>query len=1185
MASQTKNTVIALVALTTLGVVTWFAIQVLDDSGAAHTPIARIGDDAEDDGPATPLAPTPQDAEDEAEELVATPDVEREVVDVAVAVDGAGAPAGRVRVAGRLRLPAGTPTFERAVVYALAESHSYRDLYDGFDTPARRARGLEPDEGGELLAASPVAQDGSFAIEVERPTSGLVHLAVTGRFVYSRQSWPVRVTEDLDGFEIGAELGCWISGWTLPPEGEGETLTQRTEVALCPDLTAGFSPMGLAATAAKREVVVDADGWFEFGGVPVEQVYALLAKPETWAAETHLGVEAEPGEHVEVELALSRGGRIAGTVLDASGAPVAGAEVEFELDGLQGDVFEELGEVDVADDGTFEILGVPDDVVILRAEAPDHRPRTKRLDPIADGESLTGVAIVLDQGSWIHGTVSFPDGAPAADVWVHASPDIASSGGAGMGTVGVPESNGASSDEEGNFAIPGLSEATYVLTARTDEEPNALLELVTELGPPSEDEPAPATNWRARMSGVQAGGAPVDLVLEKLATLTVRVTDVDGDPIPEYRVWATLQGSGGMFGIGADRSSYTATDALDGTLDIDRLTGGKWDLFVSAKGYGDSDVFVAEVPEMVGGPPIEVRLLPASSVSGTVVDANGVPVAGARVTLEHDLASMMERMMRGESRSAPTDPEGAFLMDDLDPGSVSLIAEAEGHATSAPVALELIPGETENGVVLQLRKGGVVIAEVLSPEGDPVEGQMVMIQSMPTFTRNDMRTTNAEGIARFESVAPGKWQVIAMEASFLNAPESDEPSGDAMADLLGNMKLEVIEVDDGAEVRVVLGARPENPVQLFGVVEADGEPLEGAMVSLVSEEGTGMSGLSMKFTDEAGRFEIELDQAGAYLVTVQTDVSMGMQNSVEFLEVIPEETERFDLRLEMPAGRISGTVRDAEGKPLPSCRISLSAEGGVAYGSFVGGNYAEVTTDKDGNYDLRHLRPGKYTVAAGGSALGGMFGSDSRGGRSLSGGLTVGAGQWLQGIDFELGPAGALAGTVRGPDGQPVSGATIFVRNADGQLVDRFSMVTSDGAGRFRVEGLSPGNYRPSAETDDGLVGEGQLVTVSSEGEASATIAISEGTILRVVVVDKQEEEIRARVSVVDEEGREYSGMMSMASILENFGDGFSSREQRVGPLPPGRYVVTATADDGRESIKPVELEAQAERRVKLRLR
>jgi hypothetical protein len=60
---------------------------------------------------------------------------------------------------------------------------------------------------------------------------------------------------------------------------------------------------------------------------------------------------------------------------------------------------------------------------------------------------------------------------------------------------------------------------------------------------------------------------------------------------------------------------------------------------------------------------------------------------------------------------------------------------------------------------------------------------------------------------------------------------------------------------------------------------------------------------------------------------------------------------------------------------------------------------------------------------------------------------------------------------------------------------------------------------------------------------------------------------------------------MSLAEIMQAFTNGeFSSKEQKVGPLPPGKYKVTVTTNDGRKTTKPVTLTGQAERKLNVRM-
>ena len=72
---------------------------------------------------------------------------------------------------------------------------------------------------------------------------------------------------------------------------------------------------------------------------------------------------------------------------------------------------------------------------------------------------------------------------------------------------------------------------------------------------------------------------------------------------------------------------------------------------------------------------------------------------------------------------------------------------------------------------------------------------------------------------------------------------------------------------------------------------------------------------------------------------------------------------------------------------------------------------------------------------------------------------------------------------------------------------------------------------------------------------------------------------------VTDQDGNQVNGLWSLADLMKAFsGGGFSTDEQRVGPLPPGRYRVEAYAEDGRDAKKTVTLSGQEERPIRLRL-
>jgi hypothetical protein len=199
--------------------------------------------------------------------------------------------------------------------------------------------------------------------------------------------------------------------------------------------------------------------------------------------------------------------------------------------------------------------------------------------------------------------------------------------------------------------------------------------------------------------------------------------------------------------------------------------------------------------------------------------------------------------------------------------------------------------------------------------------------------------------------------------------------------------------------------------------------------------------------------------------------------------------------------------------------------------------------------------------------------------------VEVGEGNAVRGVDFQLGAGCELEGKVLDASGKPVPEAGIFVRDEQGRPVEHISMIASDAGGTFRLHGLAPGRYTVSARTD-ALVSDGEASAVLREGEpASVELRMESGTILLVTVSGADGKAIEASFSVVDDKGRQVNGLYSMADLMRVFTEGgFNAKEQRVGPLAPGKYKITAIGPDGKKTTKPVTLSGQAERKVNLEL-
>jgi hypothetical protein len=146
-------------------------------------------------------------------------------------------------------------------------------------------------------------------------------------------------------------------------------------------------------------------------------------------------------------------------------------------------------------------------------------------------------------------------------------------------------------------------------------------------------------------------------------------------------------------------------------------------------------------------------------------------------------------------------------------------------------------------------------------------------------------------------------------------------------------------------------------------------------------------------------------------------------------------------------------------------------------------------------------------------------------------------------------------------------------------------MIQSAADGAFKYEGVSAGEYVVSARGKNLASVESTPVRVPKAGTASVELVLHPGTKLVVEAMDDDGNPVQANITVTDARGREMQGMLGFAEMASGFSEGFDSSKQTIGPLPPGSYTVTAIADGGKKTSKPVNLDGQAERKLKLRLR
>mgnify|MGYP002629918987 CR=1 FL=1 len=1021
-----------------------------------------------------------------------------------------------------------------------------------------------------LVSFAKMEADGSFELKVP-DTSEVVHLAVAGRYSYSNGSKALRVGDEI---EITGHVGAWVTGQLSGPlDLEEESPYGEVGVAIFPDVSAGFSAQEIQNLAVTIAETPDDQGRFEFRSVPVEYTNAFFVNSENFGPKLLNGLDGillAPGQHHQIEVDLGAGATLRGVVMDEFMRPVTGGSVELRLPGAAGRGMGALRKTEVAEDGTFELTHVMTGTRMELSADPEGYLRGKEIikDTLQDGDVIEDILLQVKQGLALSGRVTYEDGTPAENAEVSLGLDFAGLDPSMMGQVAASfRAKSTTTDVAGKFELRGLESGQFKLVASLETE-----------------EGERAGHWWAIKSGLKGDEQNLLLSMQGLGVLAGTVTTEPEAKVGELTARMTLKGSGGMMGIGAQTTekSLGAPDEA-GAFKAEGIQPGVWEVSLKADGFSATEKLEVTIPQAAGEPLPNFLLTPSASVSGIVLDDQGAPISGATVTLELDMAGMIDANKKGGTPKTYSDHGGKYLLEDVAPGSRSVHATMAGYAASEVRAIDLQPGELVEDVTLALRVGGSITGEVFDKEGEPASGRTIIVQKVPAYNKQHIMESDRDGRFFVAHLEPGQWQVVAM-VNMLDG-SLDTSDGKGTANMMENLLMEVADVVDGVDTQVILGAAPEDPLALTGKVVCDGNPVEGAVVVLRSAKAEGMAGMLMATTDASGAFSKTLADRGSYLVTVQTGMSTGLQNSIESMVTIPEGVSEHKVTIELPLGGIAGTIYGADGKPAAGCRVTMHVGDGIAYGSFLGGHYTEMLTDEDGNYSIEFLEAGKYDLSAGGSTMGGLMGDDSTLGRQTRTGVVVAEGEWVRGIDFKLREPCELRGKVSGPDGSPVAGAAVFVRAENGELVDRFSFVTTNASGKFTYTGLAEGRYRVTAQKAGQVSASSEKVRVASGEPATAEVQLSTGTMLLVSLVDDSGSELRPKVSVRDENGEEWAGVLSIEQIMAEIGKGFDNKEQRVGPLPKGKYFVVATLEDGRSARKVVNLDGQEERKARLRLK
>jgi RNA polymerase sigma-70 factor (ECF subfamily) len=495
-----------------------------------------------------------------------------------------------------------------------------------------------------------------------------------------------------------------------------------------------------------RPVTSDARGRFVIdGGVRVGFVTAGGAG---WT--TLYSTQREsPDAADDFVVVVARERSVRGSVVDAVGAPVAGAVVEHKVaEGVRLALGEILrGSVEMAfttrtdEHGSFELLA-PDAEARLEARAENHR---------SGSQALTGG----DQGGIV---VVLPPPEPGAIV---LRGRVVDERGAGVERATVTlASTSVRTGADGGFTLSATRDALSAeqLTTRDGKPPVGLMPLVlraAKRGQLPAERRLPALDELERVAQDETwllvlGGPPL--------SIEGRIVDSDGKPVAGATVYlidtqpfGTVEVEIGNTSLVSDQSieqfltgasiyqPRCDTDA-DGAFRFDGLQAREYRVDI---GMHDIPATGTSAPIRAGSKGVDVVLDtsgPRADLAGRVVDRGGDPIAGARVHVAVTRPDS-EDFIGGPSQT--TDATGRFAFQRARGTQFRLQVEL---ADIVAQPLEVLPGDRFDDLVITVARRAYVQVD-LSDRPEFADSARLIDAHGETIPLLVMRTMLADGVA------------------------------------------------------------------------------------------------------------------------------------------------------------------------------------------------------------------------------------------------------------------------------------------------------------------------------------------------------------------------------------------------------------------------------------------------------
>ena len=391
----------------------------------------------------------------------------------------------------------------------------------------------------------------------------------------------------------------------------------------------------------------------------------------------------------------------------------------------------------------------------------------------------------------------------------------------------------ASSDEDGIVTLSGLTTGVYKLTVSGDGYVDQTVSQTVRVVP--SDEPINLSQ------DIEMVGNPA----------SIKGLTSGGDPVPISTVEARL-----MINEVPSSEVITATSDATGLFAIENMPSpGRYRLTFTAVGFEQIQLFQdVAAGETVTMPTVKLQAGPGS-ITGMIVDQNGIPLGGAAIT-----ASAGSDVIATVTPTAGAEI-GRFVLSELrTPATYLMQISLEGYGTQTQT-IKVGPGESKVlTTTIVMSKGTGVVRGAVTDETGSALGGVSVTASNGALVGQTISVDSGGFYSLSGLVAPGNYILTFSKEGYI-----PEVVGVSLSSSLG------------ASTSNVVLQRSSNAIT-GSIVSSSNQAISGATIVATS----GLTSLSTLSTDPNGDFRLEGLTSGWWTVTIS---STGFQESVVLIQV------------------------------------------------------------------------------------------------------------------------------------------------------------------------------------------------------------------------------------------------------------------------------------------------------------